>query len=112
MKTNLMINFISHDEPEANGSRWPFVYAHGAAQDLVEENGGWPPDIISSISNMRVEDVDAGVYTCTVYDEPATMWLWSARLEQHFKKGLVCLDSDEKSCKYAQECFDQNLSMI
>lgn len=105
------VNFISPCEA-ARSARWSFVYAHGAAQDLVETHGGWPPDIISSKSNMRVEDVDEGIYTCTVYDEPATVWLWNARLERHFKKGLVCLDSDKKSCRYAQKCFDQKHSII
>lgn len=74
---------------------WPYVYAHRAAEALLNtlnhvssEEGIEPPDLISA--NLALDTLADGEHTCSVLDQPAIAFLWTAQR----KLGLVVLASD------------------
>lgn len=91
--------------------RWPWIYAHGEAEDLCDRNQGeeWmAPDIIGSMDGSVYDIKQDGEVPCTVYGEPAILFIWSDGRFGDGKRwphGLVCLKSDTKSCEYARKAM-------
>lgn len=90
---------------------WHFVYAHKAAEALLDtlnpkpRNEGWvPPDLVSA--NHPRDDYGDGIHDCTVIDQPAKLFIWSYEGGQ-FRKGLVALVSDRDGTADAQRGHDQ-----
>ena len=119
---------------------WNFVYFHGNAEEVVSGKiSAGPPDLVAGVC-ARDSLVD-GVYPCTVYEQPAKLFLWThgeaeaivsadtAGCYPHaliqgnadsvlwLKKvvarhGLICLDTDTESLAYAQRMFEQKQSHL
>ncbi len=81
---------------------WPYVYAHRAAEDLLDtlnpempRESRIPPDLVSA--NLPLDSIDDGEHSCTILDEAALLFLWHPKGEP--RKGLVLLASDEEGVR-------------
>ena len=78
-----MIHLYAMNDPKAT-HRWPFVYAHNAAEDVIEEewNKKHPdnqqaPDLFGTDTRMEDLDLDdAGVVEVDLYGRKALAYLW------------------------------------
>lgn len=87
-----MIEMMHADDPRGkpHGQRWPYVYAHGQAEQYCMEHfkDGNAPDIIISDTPMPTEP---GEYPVTFYGQPAIAVL----SKQHgHMEGRMALESD------------------
>lgn len=94
---------------------WSGIYFHGrAAEDLVLRNiskdeegfSNAAPDLVAA--NVSKDALRDGIHTGTLYGEPVIAYLWTVeRGGPGFtqKIGLICLESDGDSRKYAAKRY-------
>lgn len=135
----MTLKFGSMYDPEFPKG-WNFVYFHGAAETVIAAtcaNGA--PDLVGGACSR--DSMEDGVYPCTVYEQPAKLFLWthgeaeaivSEGTDGAYPKalipgradsvlwlrrvaarhGLICLDTDTEALAYAQRVFEAKQSYI
>lgn len=119
---------------------WSFVYFHHAAEEVVQAHidSGAPDLVASPVTRDSIPD---GVHPCTVYEHPATLFLWThgeseaivapntaGAYEREFlpgladsvvwlkkvvaRHGLICLDNDQAALEYARRMYDAKQAHI
>lgn len=113
--------------------RWPFVYFHGDAEDIANENNAdyesheWvAPDLVScdrKLFDQLIDDkgsvlarkyyVEEGVHDYLVYGHPAVLYLWkNGNYNPPLMSGLICLTDDRASLEYAYKAYSEKAQTI
>ena len=101
-------DIVAMADPRAK-SRFSWVYAHHAAEDLVSaltDANKWDweaPDLIGfTEEEVQVPD---GIHEVSFYNKPAVIYLWTDKYQM--RHGLLCLKDDGASCDTAKFHFDK-----
>lgn len=101
------MNFVLIDTPGTEQACG--VFAHHHAEELCDRNNKpgedfVAPDFVALAGGMP--DLVDGIYRCTVYDVPATLFFWT---RNGVPRGLVTLNTDAEGTDFARAKFTKRL---